>query len=71
MNRRTLILILLLSAACIGLGVSFGAQVFGCNQDEFGADHTFFKASDCFQSRGTDGSVFLECRRVVTVGGAK
>jgi hypothetical protein len=69
MNRRNLILVLLLCGACMFLGVSFGAQVFGCQQDELDSDHVFFRANECFQSSAPDGTKFLECRRVA--GGAK
>lgn len=69
MNRTSLMLVLLLCLACLFLGVAFGAGVFGCNEDEFGADHVFFKAGECFRSIGSDGSVFLDCRRVVRPGG--
>lgn len=71
MNRNTTLLIAGLAAACIALGAGLGSLIYGCDQDEFGADHTFFRAPECFQSTGADGSVFLECRRLVRVGGAK
>jgi hypothetical protein len=64
-------LLLALSITLMLLGAALGAYAFGCKQDAYGADHVFFRAQECFQSRGTDGSVFLECRRVVSVGGAK
>ena len=71
MNLTTLLLSCSLAISSMALGVALGAKAFGCDQDEFGADHTFFRAPECFQSTGADGSVFLECRRLVRVGGAK
>ena len=71
MNRRNLVLVLLLSMACMGLGISFGAEMVGCEQDELGADHVFFRANECFESSAADGSKFLECRRLTAAGGVK
>lgn len=71
MSRVNLIMVLCLCVACMGLGIALGKQIFGCKDDEISSDHVLFQAHECFQPRGDDGSVFLECRRVVKVGSAK
>ena len=67
MNRRPTILILLLSIACTAMGIALGAQSFGCDEDQYGADHVFFKASDCFQSVDAKGVQLLTCIRATEV----
>jgi hypothetical protein len=67
MNRRNLILVLLMAMACMGLGFSFGAEVMGCQQDELGADHVMFQAGECRPRLESDGTQYLECRRVTSV----
>lgn len=68
MSRVNLIMVLCLCVACTALGIAFGKQIFGCQGDDLSSDHVLFDAHECFQPRGDDGSVFLECRRVVKVG---
>ena len=64
-SRRSAILVALLCLACLLLGASLGNQLFGCKEDELGSDHVFFRAEECFNSVGDDGSRFLDCRRAV------
>ena len=70
-TKREAIFIAALCAACMLLGAGFGSYVYGCQDDELSSDHALFRAHECTQPIATDGSVFLECRRLVKVGGAK
>jgi hypothetical protein len=67
MNRTNLILMLALCLVMTGLGIAFGAQAFGCQQDELGADHVMFQAGECRPRLESDGTQYLECRRVTSV----